>query len=72
LANYSDFSEKKIVMDFLNDDKKAPKREEKFSSTISGTKHNSSYISNLSGTFNDPSGFLRGKSVNYATKRRQV
>ena len=58
-------------MDFIyDDDKKQQKRQEKFSYTISGTKNNS-YIGNLSGTFNDPSGFLRGKSVNYATKRRQ-
>ena len=71
-ANYSDFTEKKIVMDFIyDDDKKQQKRQEKFSYTISGTKNNNSYVGNLSGTFNDPSGFLRGKSVNYATKRRQ-
>ena len=58
-------------MDFLNEDKKQERRQEKFSYTVSGTKNNNSYMSNLSGPFNDPSGFCRGKSVNYAAKRRQ-
>lgn len=58
-------------MDFVNEDKKTPKREEKFSYTVSGTKNYKSYMGNLSGTFKDPSGFLRGQSVNYASKQRR-
>ena len=73
-SNYSDFSEKKIVMDFIEQEKKTAKRGQKLNLTTSGTKNNSSYMTGSLGlgTFNDPSGFLRGKSVHYGTKKRQT
>jgi hypothetical protein len=60
-------------MDFLQEEKKTPKREQKLNSTIGGTKNNSSYMTgSFGGAFSDPSGFLRGKSVHYGTKKRQT
>jgi hypothetical protein len=60
------------LLDFVNDERKGPKREEKLNYTVGGSKNinNSTYVSSIGGTFSDPSGFLRGKSVNYATKKR--
>lgn len=42
--------------------------------TVGGSKgvNNSTYVNSYGNSFNDPSGFLRGKSVNYATKKRNV
>jgi hypothetical protein len=61
-------------MDLIQEEKKTPKREQKLNSTISGSKNNSSYMAGSLGlgTFSDPSGFLRGKSVHYGTKKRQA
>lgn len=62
-------------MDFIQEEKKTPKREQKLNSTIgSGTKNNINYMKGSLGlgTFSDPSGFLRGKSVHYGAKKRQT
>nr|VVW86919.1 unnamed protein product [Nymphaea colorata] len=70
---FSNFSEKKVVLDFLNEDRKTPKKEEKMSTTLggSGLKYTNNYTSGLGGTLNDNNSFLRGKSVNYAPRRNQ-
>lgn len=59
-----------MAIDFTNEEKRTPKREEKFNYTVGSKNSSISYVSSLGGSFNDPSGFLRGKSVNYATKKR--
>jgi hypothetical protein len=69
---FSNFSEKKVVLDFLNEDRKTPKKEEKMSSTLAGTTNKfTNFTGGLGGTLNDNNGFLRGKSVNYAPRRNQ-
>lgn len=61
-------------MDFIQEEKKTPKRQQKMNVTVSSNKNNSSYMTGSLGlgTFSDPSGFLRGKSVYYGAKKRQA
>lgn len=74
IPNHSEsYSQKKAVFDFISQEKKTPKKNDKLSSTFGGSKVNSSYtnnyLNNFGGTYNDYGGFLRGKSVNYTQKK---